>query len=30
LPKTDMVILDGIYSDEKNSDGIYVHPEPYK
>ena len=24
--KTDMVILDGIYSDEKNSDGTYVHP----
>ena len=24
--KTDMVILDGIYSDEKNSDGSYVHP----
>jgi AGCS family alanine or glycine:cation symporter len=25
--KTDMVILDGIYSDEKNSDGLYVHPD---
>jgi len=25
--KTDMVILDGIYSDEKNSDGTYVHPD---
>ena len=24
--KTDMVILDGIYSDEKNSDGSYVYP----
>ena len=25
--KTDMVILDGIYSDEKDSDGSYVYPE---
>ena len=25
--KTDMVILDGIYSDEKNSDGSYVYPD---
>ena len=25
--KTDMVILDGIYSDEKNSDGSYVNPD---
>jgi len=25
--KTDMVILDGIYSDEKNSDGSYIHPD---
>jgi AGCS family alanine or glycine:cation symporter len=25
--KTDMVILDGIYSDEKNTDGSYVHPD---
>jgi AGCS family alanine or glycine:cation symporter len=25
--KTDMVILDGIYSDEKNSDGLYVHSD---
>ena len=24
--KTDMVILDGIYSDKKNSDGSYVYP----
>ena len=24
--KTDMVILDGIYSDEKNSDGSYIYP----
>ena len=24
--KTDMVVLDGIYSDEKNSDGSYVYP----
>ena len=24
--KTDMVILDGIYSDEKNTDGSYIHP----
>src|SRR6056300_2093159 len=24
--KTDMVILNGIYSDEKNSDGSYVYP----
>ena len=25
--KTDMVILDGVYSDEKNSDGSYVYPD---
>ena len=25
--KTDMVILDGIYSDEKNVDGSYVYPD---
>ena len=25
--KTDMVILDGIYSDEKNTDGSYIHPD---
>jgi AGCS family alanine or glycine:cation symporter len=25
--KTDMVILDGFYSDEKNSDGLYDHPD---
>ena len=25
--KTDMIILDGIYSDEKNSDGLYVYPD---
>ena len=25
--KTDMVILEGIYSDEKNDDGNYIHPE---
>ena len=24
--KTDMVILDGIYSDKKNSDGSYIYP----
>ena len=24
--KTDMVILEGIYSDEKNDDGNYIHP----
>ena len=24
--KTDMVILEGIYSDEKNDDGIYIYP----
>jgi AGCS family alanine or glycine:cation symporter len=24
--KTDMVILDGIYSDEKNTDGSYIYP----
>jgi AGCS family alanine or glycine:cation symporter len=25
--KTDMVILDGIYSDKKNTDGSYVYPD---
>ena len=25
--KTDMVILEGVYSDEKNIDGSYIHPE---
>ena len=25
--KTDMVILEGIYSDEKNDDGNYIHPD---
>jgi len=25
--KTDMVILDGIYSDKKNTDGTYVYPD---
>ena len=25
--KTDMVILDGIYSDEKNADGLYIHSD---
>ena len=25
--KTDMVILDGIYSDEKNTDGSYIYPD---
>ena len=25
--KTDMVILEGIYSDEKNDDGKYIHPD---
>ena len=25
--KTDMVILDGIYSDKKNTDGSYIHPD---
>ena len=25
--KTDMVILDGIYSDEKNADGSYIHSD---
>ena len=25
--KTDMVIIDGIYSDEKNTDGSYIHPD---
>ena len=25
--KTDMVILKGIYSDEKNDDGNYIHPD---
>jgi AGCS family alanine or glycine:cation symporter len=25
--KTDMVILEGIYSDEKNTDGSYIHPD---
>ena len=25
--KTDMVILKGIYSDEKNDDGKYIHPD---
>ncbi|MGB1067460.1 MAG: alanine/glycine:cation symporter family protein [Gammaproteobacteria bacterium] len=25
--KTDMVILDGLYSDEKNIDGSYIHPD---
>ena len=25
--KTDMVIIDGVYSDEKNSDGSYVYPD---
>ena len=25
--KTDMVILDGVYSDEKNSDGSYFYPD---
>ena len=25
--KTDMVILDGVYSDKKNSDGSYVYPD---
>ena len=25
--KTDMVILEGIYSDEKNNDGKYIHPD---
>ena len=24
--KTDMIVLDGIYSDEKNKDGIYLYP----
>jgi len=25
--KTDMVIIEGIYSDEKNDDGNYIHPD---
>ena len=25
--KTDMVILDGVYSDQKNSDGTYMYPD---
>ena len=25
--KTDMVVLDGVYSDDKNDDGNYVYPE---
>ena len=25
--KTDMVILEGVYSDEKNIDGSYIHPK---
>jgi AGCS family alanine or glycine:cation symporter len=25
--KTDMVILDGVYSDQKNSDGTYIYPD---
>jgi AGCS family alanine or glycine:cation symporter len=25
--KTDMIILEGIYSDEKNTDGDYLHPD---
>ena len=25
--KTDMVILEGVYSDEKNDDGNYIHPD---
>lgn len=28
--KTDMVILDGTYSDEENLDGTYVHPDDMK
>ena len=25
--KTDMVILDGVYSDQKNTNGEYIYPE---
>jgi AGCS family alanine or glycine:cation symporter len=28
--KTDMVVLDGIYSDEKNDAGTYLYPKHYE